>query len=194
MESVLASTGASASRPDLADQLPPPGMNAELARQLPEVLTADQVEALAKTPPVVGQVFPTLGWVNMSLPNAASEMDGGVVTFRTWVPRGPEQMEVMSWTLVEKDAPEELRQATARSTIQTFSDSGIFEQDDSEAWSAVQRSVRGVMGRRRRLTYSATLGEPTSERGGLHWRGLGRDDIQWLFWKRYRELMLEPGI
>jgi nitrite reductase/ring-hydroxylating ferredoxin subunit len=195
MEPVLASTGAAAaSREDLLQQLPPPGMNAELAGQLHEVLGADQVEALAKTPPVVGQMFPSLAWVNMSLPNAASEMAGGVITFRTWLPRGPERMELMTWVLVEKDAPEELRQATARSTIQTFSDSGIFEQDDSEAWSAVQRSVRGVMGRRRRLTYQATLGEPTEERGGLHWRGLGRDDIQWLFWQRYRAQMLESDV
>jgi nitrite reductase/ring-hydroxylating ferredoxin subunit len=194
MEPVLASTGASANREDLLQLLPPPGMNAELAGQLGEVLGADQVEALAKTPPVVGQMFPSLAWVNMSLPNAAAEMAGGVITFRTWLPRGPEKMELMSWTLVERDAPEELRQATARSTIQTFSDSGIFEQDDSEAWSAVQRSLRGVMGRRRRLIYQASLGEPTEERGGLHWRGLGRDDIQWLFWKRYRAQMLDPEI
>jgi hypothetical protein len=50
------------------------------------------------------------------------------------------------------------------------------------------------MGRRRRLTYQATLGEPTEERGGLHWRGLGRDDIQWLFWQRYRAQMLESDV
>jgi nitrite reductase/ring-hydroxylating ferredoxin subunit len=195
MEAVLAATGVSANIADLADQLPPPpGMSRELARELGDVLAPDQVEALMKTPPVVGQVFPTLGWVNMSLPNAASEIAGGVITFRTWVPRGPEQMELMSWTLVERDAPEELRQATARSTIQTFSDSGIFEQDDSEAWSAIQRSVRGVMGRDRKLIYTATLGEPTKERGGLHWRGMGRDDVQWLFWQRYRALMLESTL
>ena len=195
MEAVLAATGVTANFADVASQLPPPpGMSPELAQELGDVLTPDQVETLARTPPVVGQVFPNLAWVNMSLPNAASEIDGGVITFRTWVPRGPEQMELMSWTLVERDAPEELRQATARSTIQTFSDSGIFEQDDSEAWSAIQRSVRGVMGRHRKLIYTSTLGEPTEERGGLHWRGIGRDDLQWLFWQRYRALMLDSAV
>lgn len=194
MAPVLASMGASANRDDVLRMLPPPGMNPELAARLSEVLRPDQVEALAKTPPVVGQVFPTMAWVNMSLPDAAGGMVGGVITFRTWVPRGPEQMEIMSWTLVEKDAPDELKQATARTTIQTFSDSGIFEQDDSEAWSAIQRSVRGVMGRRRKLIYTATLGEPTVEEGGLHWRGIGRDDTQWLFWQRYRALMLESEV
>ena len=191
MEAVMATTGVAMSREDLLQQAPPPaGMNAELASQLTDVLAPEQAETLIKSPPTVGHMFPSFGWVNMALPDAAGDMLGGVITFRTWLPRGPEQMELMAWTLVEKDAPEELQQATARATIQTFSDSGIFEQDDSEAWSSVQRSVRGVIGRQRRLTYQATLGEPTEERGGLHWRGLGRDDIQWLFWRRYRAQML----
>ncbi|QLL06240.1 aromatic ring-hydroxylating oxygenase subunit alpha [Mycobacterium vicinigordonae] len=188
MEGVMAGLGAAATE-GMFDQAPPPGMDAELVAQVTEVLSTEQVNAFIKTPPVVGQVFPTLAWINMLLPNAASEIKGGVITFRTWVPRGLDHMEIMSWTLVEKDASEEIRRATARSTIQTFSDSGIFEQDDAESWAGVYRAIRGAQGQKQRLLYFSTCGEPIKENGCLTWPGMGRDDIQWLFWKRYRELM-----
>jgi hypothetical protein len=43
-------------------------------------------------------------------------------------------MEVITWLLVEKDAPEEWKKRSRESFILTFSPSGIFEQDDTEVF------------------------------------------------------------
>jgi hypothetical protein len=103
-------------------------------------------------------------------------------------------MEVWSWALVERDAPEDLRDRVRRSTILTFSDSGIFEADDAEVWPSMQRATRGTMGKRRSLAYPTFVGEkrpddfPTE---GVGWifEGVSKDDNQWQYWVRWAEFM-----
>ncbi len=53
-------------------------------------------------------------------------------------------MEVLSWFLVERDAPEWLREASQASYVNNFGPAGVFfEQDDAEAWKAITESVQG---------------------------------------------------
>lgn len=52
-------------------------------------------------------------------------------------------MEILSWFLVERDAPEWLRDASQASYVNNFGPGGVFEQDDAEAWKAITESVQG---------------------------------------------------
>jgi phenylpropionate dioxygenase-like ring-hydroxylating dioxygenase large terminal subunit len=79
-------------------------------------------------------------------------------TLRTWHPRGPDAIEVYAWTLVERDAPPEIREERRTVTGRTFGSTGIFEQDDSVNWGDVQRIVRGHNARSTELNY--TMGRP----------------------------------
>jgi phenylpropionate dioxygenase-like ring-hydroxylating dioxygenase large terminal subunit len=67
----------------------------------------------------------------------------GINTMRVWHPKGPGEMEVWAWTLVDKSAPDDVKEAQRVGTLRTFSASGLFEQDDGENWSEIQRVLRG---------------------------------------------------
>ena len=75
-------------------------------------------------------------------------------TLRTWHPRGPGEIEVYAWTLVERDAPAEVREERRVVSGRTFGSLGIFEQDDAVNWSDIQRISRGRNARQTELNYT----------------------------------------
>ena len=82
----------------------------------------------------------------------------GINTMRVWHPRGPGEMEVWAWAFVERGAPPEVKEATRKSVMRTFSVGGSFEQDDGENWLEVQRVLRGYVARRGRFNVQMGLG------------------------------------
>ncbi len=67
----------------------------------------------------------------------------GINTVRTWHPKGPNEVEVWAFIVVDKDAPEEIKEEYRRQNIRTFNAGGTFEQDDGENWVEIQRVLRG---------------------------------------------------
>ena len=115
-------------------------------------------------------------------------------TIRVWVPRGPRHMEVRSWTIVDREAPQQVKDAQLRLVRATFSPSGMLEQDDGENWSMSQDTLRGYKSRQLDTNVRMGLGNPidTDAPGpGRVMQGWneepGRD-----FFRRYRELMTDP--
>jgi phenylpropionate dioxygenase-like ring-hydroxylating dioxygenase large terminal subunit len=82
----------------------------------------------------------------------------GIHTMRVWHPRGPGELEVWAWTVVEREAPAEAKEAMRRAAMRTFSASGIFEQDDGENWLEIQRVLRGYMARQRPFNVQMGIG------------------------------------
>lgn len=95
---------------------------------------------------IAGSVFPNFGWVP------------GSHTMRVYHPRGPEQMEVWSYCLVDKDAPREVKDAIRRDYVHRFGPSGMLEQDDGENWSQVSASSRSSLARTMEFNYQMGLG------------------------------------
>lgn len=173
--------------------MPPPGVDANLLKQLPGNLTEGQLNLLAETPPAVMGLFPGANFFSF-LSHDGTEAGGlgPIMMAHAWIPKTPALHELVSWVLVERDASQELRELTRRATIRTFGISGIIEQDDAEAWRGVQRSVGGPMGRRSTGKYNARLGinRPDDfEGGGDVYAGTSRDDAQWAWWSRYFDVM-----
>jgi len=83
----------------------------------------------------------------------------GINAMRVWHPRGPGEMEVWSMILVDKDAPEEVKEAYRDRITRMFGTSGIFEQDDAENWIEVQRVLRGR--RAQQSPFNVSMGEGT---------------------------------
>lgn len=103
------------------------------------------------TPRMFGQhmtVFPTCSF----LP--------GINTIRTWHPRGPGEMEVWAFILVDADAPAEIKEEFRRQNIRTFNAGGTFEQDDGENWVEIQRVLRGYKARSSSLCAQMGLNLP----------------------------------
>jgi nitrite reductase/ring-hydroxylating ferredoxin subunit len=58
-------------------------------------------------------------------------------------PKGARWSEIWSWQLVDRDAPDEVKQAIRRTATTLFGPAGLIEQDDGENWSALTRSAAG---------------------------------------------------
>ena len=72
----------------------------------------------------------------------------GACTARVWHPRGPNEIEVWAFGLVDKAASEAEKEQVRLMTTRTFSAGGTWEQDDGENWVEIQRVLRGHEARR----------------------------------------------
>lgn len=177
--------------------LVPAGMTPEQVSELEERFDDEQLHVLGKYTPIVGQLFPNLGWLHFFFPTLDGQ-SSSVSTIRLWNPIGIDKMEVWNWVLVEKDAPEELKDRVRHSTVLTFSSSGIFEADDAEVWPSMHRVTRGAMGKRQSLNYVTFVGEKRPEDypdEGVGWvfEGPSKEDNHWQWWIRWAEFMADKA-
>jgi phenylpropionate dioxygenase-like ring-hydroxylating dioxygenase large terminal subunit len=185
----LEQLGLGAEAAELLRMVPPTGMSPEQLDQLADNLAPGQVELLARTPPIITALFPASAIV-MILGGPA----GATSSLRFFTPLSPTRTEISSFTLLERQAPEELRAGLRRSTAGTFGSAGIFEADDVEVWEGVQEGISGPIGRSMAMNYQAVREptEPGPAQPGTTFRGVSGDDNQWLFYQRWLEY-LEAG-
>ncbi|MCU1454121.1 MAG: aromatic ring-hydroxylating dioxygenase subunit alpha [Acidimicrobiales bacterium] len=171
--------------------LPPPGTTPEMLDEVMRHLSEPQLQILTDTPPSVGQIFPNLFvWNSPGL--SADGTISAITRIHTMFPRGHDKMELVSWALVERDAPEDVKRKARQTSVLMTGISGFIEQDDAETWPAIQRSANGTQGQKLTMKYIAVLGEQRPEGwpdGATVYDGFSRDDPQWNWWLRYRELM-----
>ena len=109
-----------------------------------------------------------------------------------WQPKGPLQTEVWLYTLVDRDAPEDVKRAIRQRSQQHFSPAGLFEQDDGENWEQSTMAARGVVARRYPLNYQMGLGHETlveHDEGPARVETLVNENNQRAFYRRWAELM-----
>lgn len=138
-------------------------------------------EARARGPMIShGNIFPNLGF----LP--------GTGVLRVFHPRGPGEMEIWSWVVVDKAAPAEVKEAQRLFTVRTFTAAGIFEQDDSETWADCQRNATASVVRDNPWLYQMNLGRsgPDGDYPGNVSFVLSEEAARG-FYRRYVELMTE---
>ncbi len=86
-----------------------------------------------------------------------------VHTMRVWHPRGPGEIEVWAWAIVERKAPPEVKDLVRKGVLRTFSVGGTWEQDDGENWLEIQKVLRGYKARRQQLNVAMGLGHDRSD-------------------------------
>ena len=97
------------------------------------------------------EVFPNLAHLNAPF------------TFRVLQPRGPHKMEIWSIAFSAKDAPPEVKRNDALWNLQTFSPSGIIEQDDGENVTEVQDVLRGAVARESTFCMQMGMGKAQTD-------------------------------
>jgi ethylbenzene dioxygenase alpha subunit len=115
----------------------------------------------------------------------------GLGAFRTWQPKGPDRTELHTWVLVNRDAPDDIKDAWRKGAMMTFSPAGVFEMDDGENWELATRSGQGVVTRRQRLYYGLGLDTAITHPelpGNVH-RGQINDANQRAFYDRWAALL-----
>lgn len=115
----------------------------------------------------------------------------GYFTFRTFLPKGPLETELHSWTLVPKGIPDEMKERWRVGTMRTFSPSGILEMDDGENWEHATQANAGFVTRQQKLCYTMSpRGQDVgSDLPGIVHRGQLSDANQRLFFKRWLEFV-----
>ncbi len=126
-----------------------------------------------------GNVFPNLSF----LP--------GYSMFKTWTPLGPHETEVKTWCLVNKNAPDEVKQAYRRGVMKTFSTSGVYEMDDGENWEHSTTINAGYITRNQPLHYSLGITSEIThdELPGQVFQGQVNDANQRLFYEKWLDYM-----
>ncbi len=85
---------------------------------------------------------------------------------RVWHPRGPMATEMWGYCVVDKDAPQSVKDALRHHLTQTFGPAGNFEQDDINMWQHCTATARGCVARRYPQNIQAGLTDsPDAELG-----------------------------
>lgn len=115
----------------------------------------------------------------------------GQNTFRVWQPRGPDEIELHTWTLVNKSAPEDIKERYRRGTMITFSPSGVFEMDDGENFEYSTRSNRGRVTREQDLFLGLGMGSKIDhpEFPGNVFQGQINEANQRAYYQRWLDFM-----
>ncbi len=88
----------------------------------------------------------------------------GASNIRVWHPKGPNKFEIWSWTVVDKDAPLEVKRAQQRGSGLTEGAAGIVEIDDGENWNLIGQVLeQGYQSRRQPWNYQMGLGNERSD-------------------------------
>ncbi len=115
----------------------------------------------------------------------------GVQAFRVWLPRGPRKLELRTWTIVNKNMPDEIKQAFNIACNQTFNPAGIFEMDDGDNWEGNTSINKGVVTRGEKLHYGCGMKRRIehSELPGVIYESQYSEANQRQFYQRWADLM-----
>jgi 3-phenylpropionate/trans-cinnamate dioxygenase alpha subunit len=118
---------------------------------------------------------------------------GSVHTIRVAHPRGPEESEVWSWVLVDRDAPEAVKDYLRAQYSFSFGPAGTFEADDGENWEQVTEGARIRAADPHPFNFEMGLGRETlhPELPGLCGTVLS-EHTQRAMYRHWRDLMLKP--
>jgi phenylpropionate dioxygenase-like ring-hydroxylating dioxygenase large terminal subunit len=107
-------------------------------------------------------------------------------------PLGPTETEFWRYYLVDKDAPDFVKDALRRYYMSYSGPAGLTEQDDLENWAAATEASAGRVARQHPYNYQQGLGysEPYEPVPGCVWaRTLYSEQNQLIWLKRWAELM-----
>lgn len=141
--------------PNGAAEVPYPILSSALRNpHVVEYLRACGPEAERRLGPIrsrvqmfAGTVFPNLSLVPL------------FSSIRVVHPRGPNEVEIWSWCIVERDAPPSVKNALLKAYMELLGPSGLVEQDDSEIWEACAAGSRIAVLQDRPYNYQMGLGK-----------------------------------
>jgi phenylpropionate dioxygenase-like ring-hydroxylating dioxygenase large terminal subunit len=119
----------------------------ELQAEYESSLEREQLALLARVKNLHGNVFPNMSFLQPNFIEVDGRRVSGIM-LRVWQPAGPGRVQVYSWHLVERNAPDWWKRLGRRMYVQTFGMSGMFDQDDTENWEAQTRNATASLTRR----------------------------------------------
>ena len=103
---------------------------------------------------LVGTVFPNMSYLARQPRSIAM-----------WHPRGPNMTEAWRWFLVDRTAPDEVKNFLREYYIRYSGPGGMTEQDDMENWGYAQSASKGTIARRTPYNYEMGIGYVRDDSG-----------------------------
>ena len=127
--------------------------------------------------------------VNALFPNLA--VFPGKTMIRLWNPRGPMSVEVWGFTVVDRDAPEDVKRAYRRESMLDFGIAGMQEVDDADNWAQCVQAGKSMTARRFPQNLSMGIGkeEDRGELPGIWHPNSINEYRQRGLYKRWKEFM-----
>lgn len=129
----------------------------ELRGEFEVCLKPDQLDLFDRVKNFHGNVFPNLSFLIPNVIKVGEHKVSGT-TLRQWQPAGPDKVQVWSWYLVERSAPDWWKELGRATYVQTFGSSGMFEQDDTENWELQTKNANATLVRNDVLTLDYSMG------------------------------------
>jgi phenylpropionate dioxygenase-like ring-hydroxylating dioxygenase large terminal subunit len=127
----------------------------------------------------VGTIFPNMSFLSRQPRSIA-----------VWQPRGALRTEAWRWFLVDKDAPQEVKDFLRHYYMRYSGPGGLTEQDDMENWNYASAASKGVIARRYPYNYQMGMGYESSHAAVPGTVSVGiSEQNQRGFYKRWAECM-----
>ena len=154
-----------------------------------QVLESDQMAMLHHLRVAVGNVFPHFSFIESQA--AAGEKS---LIIRLWQPLGGTEMEILSWVLAEKEAPDDYKERVLKAGIHNFGAAGVFEQDDLELWASATEAGDNPIARRYPYGFQTSLRYLDAPEADHPWPGrayrpANTEVAQFHFMRRWDEVM-----
>jgi phenylpropionate dioxygenase-like ring-hydroxylating dioxygenase large terminal subunit len=120
-------------------------------------LDEDQLDIARRSAIHVGTLFPNLS-IHHQTATPPGEGPRGFLSLRKWIPKGPDEMEVLNIILAPAEASEETRKSIHNAAVYTFGPSGNFDQDDVAVWSGIVDSAGGVFAKKNDIDLNYKMG------------------------------------
>ncbi|WP_028658702.1 aromatic ring-hydroxylating oxygenase subunit alpha [Nocardioides insulae] len=133
----------------LEERLKYVGYPDEMIKRMKDQWSAEQLDVIGRDGFMISaaSVFPNLSLVH-NWPKVADSDDVlPFISLRQWQPISADETEVLSWFVVDKEAPEEFKKLSYKAYLMCFGSSGMFEQDDVENWVSLTNTAGGTMAR-----------------------------------------------
>ena len=115
----------------------------------------------------------------------------GTNTWKVWNPRGPNEVEVWTWTLVQNAMSDDLKREIVRRAVETFGTAGTLESDDGDNMEASTWMNRGFQTRKGVMNSAMGLGYegPHPDLPGVIGQGFIGETSQRGFYRFWAEMM-----
>ncbi|MHC3437430.1 aromatic ring-hydroxylating oxygenase subunit alpha [Natrialbaceae archaeon A-gly3] len=122
-------------------------------------LSEEQFDIARRALQFVGSIFPNFGLIHFGNTTDDSAKDVcPFFTIRKWRPMGPDKMEIWSWALVPKEAPQEFKERMYKVYSGNFGPTGNFEQDDISLWEGITDSAQAQVARQQNYELNYQMG------------------------------------
>ncbi|MGF6595534.1 hypothetical protein P3T23_000241 [Paraburkholderia sp. GAS448] len=124
-------------------------------------ISEEQLEVARRSRVFIANVFPNFAILALPMTeDGAKHAPTGIITIRTWQPKGPGKVEVWNWFATYRNMTPEQKERVYKSGLGTFSMGGAFEMDDTEPMASICRNGQSSAVDRLGFTLNYQMGLP----------------------------------